>query len=65
MNGEAKSKGAKGTGKGKGKSKQQKGGNDSDEAGEQEQRKMCEAVMSGSVVEASYAKGEWGVRWRE
>jgi hypothetical protein len=30
-----------------------------------EQRRKCEAVMSGSVVEASYAKGEWGIRWRE
>jgi hypothetical protein len=32
--------------------------------GEEEKRK-CEAVMKGAVVEASYAKGEWGVRWRE
>ena len=60
--GEAKTKGAKGKGKGKGK---QKGGNDSDDGGEQEQRRKCEATMSGSVVEASYAKGEWGIRWRE
>ena len=60
--GEAKTKGAKGRGKGKGK---QKGGNDSDDGGEQEHRKKCEAIMSGSVVEASYAKGEWGIRWRE
>lgn len=30
-----------------------------------EQRRKCEAVMSGNVVEASYAKGEWGIRWRE
>ena len=61
-NGEAKNKGAKGKGKGRGK---QKGGNDSDDGGEQEHRKRCEAIMSGSVVEASYAKGEWGIRWRE
>ena len=59
---EAKTKGAKGKGKGKGK---QKGGNDSDDGAEQEHRKKCEAIMSGSVVEASYAKGEWGIRWRE
>ncbi|USP73962.1 hypothetical protein yc1106_01236 [Curvularia clavata] len=32
--------------------------------GEAEKRK-CEAVMKGAVVEASFAKGEWGVRWRE
>lgn len=32
--------------------------------GESEKRK-CEAVMKGAVVEASFAKGEWGVRWRE
>ncbi|KAF1947642.1 hypothetical protein EJ02DRAFT_449118 [Clathrospora elynae] len=29
------------------------------------EKRMCEAVMKGTVVEASYAKGEWGVRWRE
>tara|TARA_R110002003_G_scaffold127_3_gene11876 strand:- start:506 stop:1459 length:954 start_codon:yes stop_codon:yes gene_type:complete len=28
-------------------------------------RRKCEAVMKGAVVEASFAKGEWGVRWRE
>jgi hypothetical protein len=32
--------------------------------GEDEKRK-CEAVMKGVVVESSFAKGEWGVRWRE
>ena len=31
----------------------------------QEGKRKCEAVMKGSVVEASFAKGEWGVRWRE
>jgi hypothetical protein len=30
-----------------------------------EQRRKCEAVMKGAVVEASYAKGEWAIRWRE
>jgi hypothetical protein len=29
------------------------------------EKRKCEAVMKGVVVEASYAKGEWGVRWRE
>ncbi|PSR79797.1 hypothetical protein BD289DRAFT_485384 [Coniella lustricola] len=32
--------------------------------GEGERRK-CEAVMNGKVVEPSYAKGNWKVRWRE
>lgn len=32
---------------------------------EGEERKKCEAVMKGVVVEASFAKGEWGIRWRE
>ncbi|KAL5120681.1 hypothetical protein ACEQ8H_001430 [Pleosporales sp. CAS-2024a] len=30
-----------------------------------EDKKKCEAVMKGAVVEASFAKGEWGIRWRE
>lgn len=29
------------------------------------ERRMCEAVMQGKVVEPSFAKGDWGVRWRE
>ncbi|KAJ0158881.1 hypothetical protein CTA2_10703 [Colletotrichum tanaceti] len=28
-------------------------------------RRKCEAVMQGKVVEPSYAKGDWAVRWRE
>jgi hypothetical protein len=28
-------------------------------------RRMCEAVMQGKIVEPSFAKGDWGVRWRE
>lgn len=28
-------------------------------------RKRVEAVQYGRVVEASFAKGEWGVRWKE
>ncbi|KAI0834055.1 hypothetical protein F5Y06DRAFT_279745 [Hypoxylon sp. FL0890] len=27
--------------------------------------RKCEAVMQGKVVEPSFAKGDWGVRWRE
>lgn len=30
-----------------------------------EARRKCEAVMQGKVVEASFAKGGWSVRWRE
>lgn len=29
------------------------------------ERRKCEAVMKGAVVEGSFAKGEWGIRWRE
>ncbi|KAK7414036.1 hypothetical protein QQX98_007068 [Neonectria punicea] len=36
-----------------------------DENSGQEERVKCEAVMQGNVVEPSYAKGNWGVRWRE
>ena len=37
-----------------------------DEGSEQtERRRKCEAVMNEQVVEASFAKGEWGIRWRE
>lgn len=28
-------------------------------------RRLCEAVMLGKVVESSFAKGDWSVRWRE
>ncbi|KAM0273999.1 hypothetical protein ACHAQH_008056 [Verticillium albo-atrum] len=31
----------------------------------QEKRRKCEAVMQGKVVEPSFAKGDWAVRWRE
>ena len=57
-----------GTGKDKGKARNGATGDrdgSGDNAGGQERRKKCEAVMNGQVVEASYAKGEWGIRWRE
>lgn len=28
-------------------------------------KRKCEAVMNGQVVEPSYAKGNWFIRWRE
>ena len=30
-----------------------------------ETRQKCEAVMNGAVVEPSFAKGDWSIRWRE
>jgi hypothetical protein len=30
-----------------------------------EMRRKCEALMNGSVVEPSFAKGNWAIRWRE
>ena len=35
------------------------------EEGERRRRRRVEAVQGGRVVESSFAKGEWGVRWRE
>lgn len=34
-------------------------------AGPNEKKRLCEAVMNGAVVEPSLAKGDWGIRWRE
>ncbi|GAB7350958.1 hypothetical protein MBLNU459_g1459t3 [Dothideomycetes sp. NU459] len=28
-------------------------------------KRLCEALMNGTVVEPSYAKGNWAIRWRE
>jgi hypothetical protein len=33
--------------------------------GDGDGKRKCEAVMKGAVVESSFAKGDWGVRWRE
>ena len=33
--------------------------------GDDQERRKCEAVMKSVVVESSFAKGEWGIRWRE
>lgn len=32
---------------------------------EESPRRKCEAVMNGKVVEPSFAKGNWAIRWRE
>lgn len=37
----------------------------SGEEGEGGSRRKCEAVMLGKVVEPSFAKGDWSIRWRE
>ncbi|KAK8073114.1 hypothetical protein PG996_006462 [Apiospora saccharicola] len=47
-----------------------KHGHDGGEGGDKgddtkNRRKFCEAVMSGKVVEPSFAKGNWSIRWRE
>lgn len=37
-----------------------------EDTGPNEKAKKCEAVLKdGSTVEASFAKGDWGIRWRE
>lgn len=28
-------------------------------------RRLCEALVNGRVVEPSFAKGDWAVRWRD
>ncbi|KAK7444952.1 hypothetical protein Landi51_08310 [Colletotrichum acutatum] len=33
--------------------------------GDGEERRKCEAVRQGKVVEPSFAKGDWSIRWRE
>lgn len=33
--------------------------------GEDGERRKCEAVMNGKVVEPSFAKGPFSIRWRE
>ena len=50
--------------KGKGKRHKIQGTEDG-ESTISEGRRKCEAVMSGVVVESSFAKGEWAIRWRE
>ena len=48
------------------KSKRMNGKDDLEgKAGVKEHFRKCEAVMNGSVVESSFAKGDWAIRWRE
>ncbi|MCJ1246207.1 hypothetical protein MMC30_003412 [Trapelia coarctata] len=48
--------------KGKKKALEEDGGNATNQT---ERRRKCEAVMNDAVVEPSFAKGVWGIRWRE
>ncbi|KAF2722675.1 hypothetical protein K431DRAFT_338032 [Polychaeton citri CBS 116435] len=50
--------------------KKKRGKDDRADALESERRRSvtlrkCEALMNGSVVEPSFAKGDWSIRWRE
>ena len=47
------------------KEKSTRGGPREKEDSKMEKRRKCEAVMNGSTVEPSFAKGDWGIRWRE
>lgn len=38
---------------------------DDEEEGPVPTKRKCEAIMQGSVVEPSFAKGNWSIRWRE
>jgi hypothetical protein len=49
----------------KGKGKRDKLQEVTSQSGSSEWRRKCEAVMNGAVVEASFAKGDWAIRWRE
>lgn len=52
--------GRKKKGKGKGAEEDQDGNE-----GEGKEMRKCEAVMDGQMVEPSFAKGDWSVRWRD
>lgn len=55
---------ATGTSKGKSKKHKNQDANNGESAASVGRRK-CEAVMRGVVVESSFAKGDWAIRWRE
>ncbi|KAH9844603.1 hypothetical protein Tdes44962_MAKER07242 [Teratosphaeria destructans] len=65
--GEGKGKGG-GNGKKGGRKKGTKGdeiGEGEGEAGDERVRRKCEALMNGTIVEPSFAKGDWEIRFRE
>lgn len=47
--------------------KKPKKGQDKAQSGDgaEQVRRKCEALMNGQVVEPSFAKGDWSIRWRE
>lgn len=59
--------GSGGSGSKKGKKGRGKGSEEDEDVanGSAKTRRMCEAVMAGQVVEPSFAKGDWSVRWRD
>lgn len=40
-------------------------GREEDPTATRRRTRKCEALMDGRVVEPSFAKGDWGIRWRE
>jgi len=44
---------------------EEEGGDGKGQGKKEEKRRKCEAIMNEKAVEASFAKGEWGIRWRE
>jgi hypothetical protein len=46
-------------------SKRSKKRADHDPTPTEPQRRKCEALMQGAVVEPSFAKGNWSIRWRD
>jgi len=60
-----KGKGGKKRGKGKDVEVDVEKGGQMDVGEDGKLRRKCEAVMNGAVVEPSFAKGDWGIRWRE
>lgn len=49
----------------KGTRKKTRHEDDGSDAERRPSRRKCEALMQGAVVEPSFAKGNWSIRWRE
>ncbi|KAK7961604.1 uncharacterized protein PG986_002429 [Apiospora aurea] len=50
---------------GKKNAKKAHGEGERDKGETKQSRRLCEAFMNGKVVEPSFAKGDWSIRWRE
>ena len=46
-------------------SKKEKAKTNDAPADQEPRRRKCEALMQGALVEPSFAKGNWSIRWRE